>query len=195
MAHHSTRHLYKPAKQQGVILIVALVMLLIMTSLGVTTITGATLQERMASNSRQQYLARLNAERGLRAGETYLDGLSLGTMVDDSLGLLIDRTTGFYPVVQVGSTPSANHNINLIDAGSWVAGTNSIDSNIADAGVNNPLYIIEYMGLYDQYGTQGITVINSKNTSDLPYIFRVSAIGWGDSANAFSVLQSYYISP
>lgn len=55
--------------QQGAILIVALIMLLLVTIIGLASIRGTSLQERMAGNLRDQELALQAAEAALRRGE------------------------------------------------------------------------------------------------------------------------------
>jgi len=55
--------------QQGAILIVALVMLLLVTVIGLASIRGTSMQERMAGNLRDQELALQAAEAALRKGE------------------------------------------------------------------------------------------------------------------------------
>ncbi len=56
--------------QQGAILIVALIMLLLVTIIGLASIRGTSLQERMAGNLRDQELALQAAEAALRQGES-----------------------------------------------------------------------------------------------------------------------------
>ncbi len=56
--------------QQGAILIVALIMLLLVTIIGLASIRGTSLQERMAGNLRDQELALQAAEAALRKGES-----------------------------------------------------------------------------------------------------------------------------
>lgn len=55
--------------QQGAILIVALIMLLLVTIIGLASMRGTSLQERMAGNLRDQELALQAAEAALRKGE------------------------------------------------------------------------------------------------------------------------------
>ena len=61
-------------RERGAALVVALVLLLLMTVLGVSAIRTTTLQERMAGNLRDSNLAFQSAEAGLRAGEQLLEG-------------------------------------------------------------------------------------------------------------------------
>lgn len=66
-------------KQQGAVLVVGLIFLVLLTLIGITTMQVSTLQERMAGNARDRELAFQNAEAGLRNGEIYLLGRSYWT--------------------------------------------------------------------------------------------------------------------
>lgn len=59
-------------RQQGSALIVSLVMLLLMTLVGVASMQGTILQERMSGNLRDRELAFEATETALRAGETWV---------------------------------------------------------------------------------------------------------------------------
>ena len=59
-------------RQSGAALVVALVLLLVMTVLGVTAMRTTTLQERMAGNLRDSNLAFQSAEAALREAEVFL---------------------------------------------------------------------------------------------------------------------------
>ncbi|HWV14826.1 MAG TPA: PilX N-terminal domain-containing pilus assembly protein [Cellvibrio sp.] len=72
-----------PAKQQGMVLIVGLVMVLLLTIIGVAAIRGSGLQESMAANMRDSNLAFQTAESALRACEADLNP-SLATLPDDN---------------------------------------------------------------------------------------------------------------
>lgn len=66
-------------KQRGAVLLVALVLLLILTIIGLTSMRGTSLQENMAGNFRESSLSFQASEAGLRAGEhqahaKFLDG-------------------------------------------------------------------------------------------------------------------------
>lgn len=56
-------------QQGGAVLIVALIMLLLLTMIGLTSMRGTSLQENMASNFRENNLSLQAAEAGLRKGE------------------------------------------------------------------------------------------------------------------------------
>lgn len=58
------------ARQRGVVLIVALVVLLVLSMLGVSSMQGTVMEERMAGNMYDRNIAFQAAEAALRAGET-----------------------------------------------------------------------------------------------------------------------------
>ena len=59
-------------QQQGAALVVSLIMLLLMTLVGVTTMQVTTVQEKMVSNSRDSNVAFQAAETALKRGEDYI---------------------------------------------------------------------------------------------------------------------------
>lgn len=61
-----------PSRESGAVLVVALLMLLVMTVLGVTAMQMSRMEERMAGNSRDSNLAFQGAEAGLRDAEERL---------------------------------------------------------------------------------------------------------------------------
>ncbi len=63
-----------PYRQQGAVLIVALIFLVILTMLGVTAMTGTTMETRMANNARDVGIATHAAEAAIRDAEMDIDG-------------------------------------------------------------------------------------------------------------------------
>lgn len=59
-------------KQSGAVLAVCLVMLLVLTLIGIASMSNSTLQERMAGGSRDYNMAFQAAETALREGEEYI---------------------------------------------------------------------------------------------------------------------------
>ena len=72
MNHHSIHH-----GQTGAALIVALIILLLMTVLGLTSMNTVTMEERMAGNLRDLNLSFQGAEAAVRDAEKWLAPLSL----------------------------------------------------------------------------------------------------------------------
>lgn len=68
--------------QRGATLIIALIMLLLLTIIGLSSMRGTSLQESMAGNMRDSNLALQAAEAGLRKGEDLVDGKNLDELRD-----------------------------------------------------------------------------------------------------------------
>lgn len=64
-------------KQQGVVLIVSLMLLVVITLLGISGMRNTTLDERMAGNMRDLQLAFYSAESALREAEQQIKVISL----------------------------------------------------------------------------------------------------------------------
>lgn len=194
-------------RQQGVILIVSLIMLLAMTLIGVSLSTGSVLQERLASNTRQSSLARANAESALREAEVRLGGLFNGVpnvsvaiatafnaTQDDELRVAVKRT-GF------DLDPDA---FDVIDASAWTTTANLDLSEAATAAdristggrvQTPPRYMIEYIGLLplNQPALNiDVSVEVRTDIALIPHAFRITAIGYGQNDRIYSVLQSVY---
>jgi type IV pilus assembly protein PilX len=176
-------------QEQGVILIVALIMLLVMTVTGVTTMTGSTLQERIAGNQRQQLVARINADQGLKAAETYLDSLHPGeSILSTLLQQEFSSTDGLYTAIAPLSGAIAMPlGFERVNEGEWTA-QNSIA--VVRDGDTVSRYVIEYMGSFKE---SGIGSVDARDVAlDERKVFRITAIGFGNNTNVFSVLESYY---
>jgi type IV pilus assembly protein PilX len=77
-------HLARKNNQQGAILIVAFIMLLLLTIIGLSSMRGTSLQERMTGNMRDSNLSLQAAEAALRKGEQ----VASSKLADNSLGTL-----------------------------------------------------------------------------------------------------------
>ncbi len=61
---------HRAGKEQGAVLIIALIFLLVLSFIGVSSMQGTTMQEKMSGNLRDRNTAFNAAEAGLREGET-----------------------------------------------------------------------------------------------------------------------------
>jgi type IV pilus assembly protein PilX len=206
-----TFHYVSPHKSKGLVLIVALLMLLVMTSLGVTTMSGSVLQERISSNHRQQAIAQANAEAALLSAESFLNSLSGGADnilmlqdIRDSFGGAATPANGLYVALgqEFGNgTERTNLFATLTDSGSWGNDADSMDvtntpGNVFDIALQNgnsvvnnpPRAVIQYLGCEVDIAD----CVAGSSTG--VFSFRIVAIGWGEDANAFSVLQGLYLS-
>jgi type IV pilus assembly protein PilX len=163
------------ARQRGAALVVGLIFLMMLSLMGVAAYTVATQEERMAGNTRDRIRAFEAAEASLRDCEALLGGGStLPTF---------DGTNGMYTAPAFGS-PQAFETIN------WVTGSvRVIPTSIPDVA-RQPRCIIEHV---DDIEVKCPTCELSGPLQVIPEtIFRVSATGYGASANTTITLQSMY---
>jgi len=160
--------------QSGVVLVISLIMLLLLTLIGITSVQVTSLEEKMAGNIRSQNLAFQAAESALRAGE---DVLMLATLpaFNDSNGMYAEN-----------SAQSILDNIT--DTSAWAAGSTVVYStgtliNTAEA----PEYLIQKMPLVGGGGAS----LDATSFTTSEY-FRVTAIGKGSNTTAVAVVQSIY---
>lgn len=186
--------------EKGVVLIVALVMLLVMTVVGVTTMTGATLQERIAGNQRQKAISRSNASMALNTAEAFLTGFHTGRR-NISEPQIVATFTGNGLYVQSLLDGSQNANFLAFDRLDDTAWVNANSVAVTD---NNQVlrgrYIIEYLGGYDPTNISRSDDRSGDNspgggsgTEGFRKVFRLTAIGFGNNANIISMLESYYL--
>jgi len=199
-----------PALQQsGIVLPIVLIFLVIMTMIGITAIRNVTMEERMASASREQQLAFQSAEEALRFCERQiLDPLILPKFY--AAQFLPSMSNPTDPKYQLGTIETAATQYWLPPNGSWTvpngqwlnatytqtvpvkAGVTADGADFTNAGdelAARPQCMVEV--LYQAaLPTGGGGVVP---TTTCP--FRVTARGVGMDPNRVVVLQSYLIAP
>lgn len=160
--------------QKGAALIICMILLLVMTILGVSTITSTTMEEKMAGNIRNRHMSFQAAEAALRAGETIAGNIAAGTN--------FNGTNGLYPRSQAGDT-----NYPIWDQAS---GINWQDADAIDGLVQAPQYIVENFGTAPRDNDCMLEVPLPPGCL-LP-VYRVTAQGWGLNINGYTMLQSTY---
>lgn len=115
-----------PTSQRGVSLVVALVMLLVLTLIGISSMNTAIVELKMAGSSQQQGIALNRADELLHVGE------------QDVLAIVQDPGPFNFSTVDDGYYTAAD-NINVHDI-SW-EGLNSIQGSSVDES-----YVVQYMG-------------------------------------------------
>lgn len=163
--HHASMN-----AQRGAALIVALVMLLAMTLLGVTAVRNTTLQERMAGNLRDSNMSFQAAERALREGEEFLRSPTIPPFTGANGLLTMQSDAG------LGSFWS-----------SYDWNTNGRTAADVTGVVSAPRYVIEELPPVPIAG-------GSERFAPLPDVgyFRVTAQGVGGTADAVTILQTTY---
>jgi type IV pilus assembly protein PilX len=173
---------FNRARQHGVALFISLVLLLVLTIIGVSSVQTTSLEVRMARNSVDVDLAFQAAESALRDAELQIEGIA------DPSVFTPGGNNGLY------ETPAPG-NPNIWDDPNVWAGASSVEAAVLDGVPGRPRsrYIIEHVA----------SVIREENAyqRDDPYaasaadrveVFRITALGMGATPNARVLLQSTY---
>jgi type IV pilus assembly protein PilX len=191
-----------PRRQQGAILVIALLFLVLLTIIGISSISSVTLEERMAGNLREQTTAFQAAESALRDAEIDLEKDIGGTGTRDPMTIAvhfaIDCSGSFGTgaadkgACRQPAAPAGTWQTEIVTASAW----NWTDANKtvaygtytgapAVAGVaRQPRYVIEYL----QEKDDGTTLPPTR-------YFRITARGWGGTDTSTVTLQSIYRTP
>jgi type IV pilus assembly protein PilX len=167
-------------RQNGAVLIISLFILLIMTLVGITSMSTTTLEEKMAGNMRDRNIALQSSEAALEDGEGWL--ASLGTEPADA--------------TSCGSPPCNVWALNILpsladQSASWwqsnareygTAGTKDISDVNTD-----PYYVVEAQAYVRDNLDTGMDPPTGRN------FYRVTARGTGGSDDAKVVLQSTFV--
>lgn len=165
------------------VLFMSLVMLLLLTILGVSSIQTTSLQQRMARNASDSNLAFQAAESALRDGEDLLETLTSLTDFDAASA----NNNGYYYEADPGTTP----NWRSID---WDAASGSRTAETAITGVAaQPKYIMEHVKtVISDADALNLDNIGQDTGSGRTQIFRVTARGTGGSDTAQVMIQGTY---
>jgi len=165
-----------PSQSRGAALIVALILLLVMTILGITALNSSTLQGFMSSAYQQQTSTLTGVENVLLEAE-----MDIEDIVTNGVG-------------------TRTHFINLLDgsaeflAGSGTANWEGIGAPVAEAMGEFEFpsrFVLEYMGEFEVPG-ESIAVGGGLADSRI-HVFRVSARGVEQQRGSARVVQSYYV--
>jgi len=171
-------------RQRGAVLIVSLLMLLVMTLIGVTSMSTTALEEKMAGNNRQRQLAFQSASSALRFAETWMQTniTNITQFQTQFSGTPVELYWTRAP--KTGQTPRAIP-MDVYDESTWTVG-NSQEPNVSmiSGTQRDPRYAIEYMGRI------GEAPLDWTRPDDRKYAFRITSIGWGSDDITNYVAQS-----
>ena len=183
-------------RQTGVALFMSLIMLLIITVLGLSSVQTTTLQERMARNARDSNLAFLAAESALKDAEAVIEAFDA---LDNQFGVdpkdanprqclaSPQAASGRYHELDYNCQP----NWELVD---WDGNTGFYTSSVVVDGVaSQPKYIIEHVKTISAFEDRlNLTNIGEDLGAGRVQIFRVTAYGIGGTDSARAMIQSTY---
>jgi len=209
-------HFSNLLRQRGVSLLVAMIFLIVLSLLGIVSIRGVVMQERMAGNAQDWDLAFQAAEAALRDGEADVatarvtsgnfspcDSGSYGSGAN--VGLCAPSTGDPFWTYMKDNDPcwagtSASCDVDTVSVvyGSQsgaVPLTASSSGGAPAALARQPRYVIEDLGTVGA----GSLVTRSYGSAPPPHAYRITAIGFGNIQNAGNsaatrvVLQSIYV--
>ncbi len=163
-------------RQRGVVLVVGLLLLLVMTVLGVTTIKSTILEEKMAGNLRDKDLAFQAAEAALRDGERLVRCNNCALDINGLTGLNMDCSSSGLCVANGELDPVAD----LRSGAGLEYGVYTGATALPDDYSSSPRYVVEGIRYWPP-GAPGWKVV-----------YRITAIGHGGTSQATAVHQSVY---
>jgi len=186
-SQHPFTNVRHPA-QRGFVLIVALVLLLILTILGLAAAQSTSLEERMAGNARNRDMAFQAAEAGLRAAESCLNtGLAICTSFSNN-------TAGNYLFDPNNPPPPSNFNTPLWAVnGFWNNPANVLSYNTI-TGLNLPQVAVQPEIIIEQLpaiAAPGGNIGQQQFGGGTPMIqnYRITVLGYGGDSSATAMLQ------
>ena len=163
-------------KQSGAALIVALIMLLVLTILGVAVMETSVLEERMAGNNMRTARTFQAAEGAIREAERRLSLLPQAPIAGE----------GFVRALGEPNVAVNEWWLDRTDAWWRDTGTNSTqEANQVYPGVTpQPHYFVE------EYSSVCDTLVDPQE-SECVFVFRITAIAWS-GRNTTALIQSLY---
>lgn len=173
-------------KQQGVALVISLIILVSLTMLGLTSIQRTTVDLAMAGNQREIGLMFQAAEVGLVAAEDSIDASNSNADFDDT-------GKGLYTVL---ADDPGYYSPDYFDGSLWTSSSSAANTNMkTDFGIKDePRYMVEYLGDRDQNALAKVNIASygSQQPGDIVSIYRSTARGVGMTGNSFRYVQSYF---
>ena len=168
-------------KQQGVALVISLIILVSLTMLGLTSIQRTTTDLAMAGNQRETGLMFQAAEVGLSSAETFIGNSSTNSDFNNAgLGLI--------------TVPDNDPAYNGPDYFRPNWNTSSQQAGTALDAWEQPRYMIEFLGNRTQNPLAGVNIgsYGQTQSGDIVSIYRSTSRGVGLTVSSFRYVQSYF---
>ena len=176
---HNQHHTIK--NQRGSILIVSLMILVVLTMIGVSSMSTTSLQERMAGNFRDRQIAFQAAELALAYAEDFAN-----TNINSAS--IFNDTNGYY------SQYNGPTSFNAFNASWWTTTTSQALPTAITQVRTQPRFVIEYRGDIGQEEGTSINLSGYGESTGGGQIsnFRVTVRATGLSANTLVILNIQY---
>jgi type IV pilus assembly protein PilX len=185
-------------RERGAVLIVALIFLLLLTIVAITSSSRSLIQERLAGALRNAQQAEWSAENALRGVEwrIFTGDASLGCYNSSNPGTVSTKVTTFRNAstwVTAGATEYKGSAVSL-DYSATTTDTTMTSATLAA----NPWYIVEYLGQDrappSTTGAQAEAGSGGSTTARF-YLYRITARAVGGSPNTIRVVESTFVTP
>lgn len=157
----------RQARQTGSVLMISLVILMVLTLLGISTMQGTIIQTRMARNTEDLNNAFQAAEAALRDGEADVAANAAGMVFSPGCG------NGLCEPAQTGA--------NVWDTVNWATQSITYGDNTGVAALSGvaqqPRYIIEH------FQTPEDSLAHGRGVPNMIDWYRVTAVGYGANPN------------
>lgn len=191
-------------QQTGSILVIGLILLVVISFIGLSSISSSGLELKMANNDRHRQVALQAAEAALREGEQVADSTDAKNLANDDCTGGYCTSRGYYISRNNGAENTAR-NAELCDASDdyvperWESGCGGTSLEVwttiglsveyagtAIVGVHQkPRYIIEYLSDVYCSGTPSGGAYDCQ-------LFRITALGYGGTETSPVMLQSVF---
>lgn len=184
--------LSKFKQQQGVTLVISMVLLLVVTLLGITIMNVSTVQEKMAAGTRDKDLAFQAAEMAIRKAELAIETSIFGTesFTDSCTDGLCSALTASSAVLRWNNPDFCG-----TDQDIWQCNKSAVvdlSGLPGDTFSKNPRYFIEPVQRLSEDDELMLTNIGDGNVYDSVLVYRITAIGYGGSSDSKVILQTTY---
>lgn len=184
---HST-----PQRQRGAVLAIGLLILVVMTLIGVTGMSTSGLQLKMAGNLKDWHVAFQAVEAGLRDGETDIVSGRGGGSDNNCSTIGVTPEYDGICITPPGALQSIGQTIDFKDSAStqkYVLYGDKTGATALSGVVTQPRYIIEPVTSVGPGKTLRTPEVGKKKT------YRVTAVGYGGTAEANIMAQSTIVLP
>lgn len=193
MSHHNR----SVKKEQGMVLIFSMVILVLITMLGMATLNIASLEKKMAANMQNSLIALQSAESVLSECERYLrETTTVDLEQRDRTQQLIGLLDEAFRIIDANQLPEQW----WLDEGFWQQyGFSTKDSTllVADGELYKPVLppkcMIEYIGNGASAMDSDTSLYRGSNSADAKLLYRVTAFSYGASTLSQSIIQSHFI--
>ncbi len=165
-----------PSQQKGISVLVTMVMLLVLTLIGVSSMKTATVELKMAGSMQQEGLALNRAEEALRVGETDVDAI------------IADPTA--YDFAAAGDSYYVNADAVDVQQIDWAA--QGITAQQAGANASD-VFVTEYLGAKAIPGESIKISTDGKIIGGAVHTFRITTRS-ATGKNAVRLIQGIYVS-